>query len=489
MKKFIQSPSIFLFLLPAFFVFHGFVEYFPAVSVADASYLLLLYAGVTAALWGLAWLFYRNARKAAIFSFSAMAFHFFFGAFHDLLKKYFDNSFFTRYSVLLPLFLMIFVLLFIWLKRTKHTLSRVSLYLNLLMLIFLLSDAARLLQSSARREQPAGSVPLIHCDTCTKPDIYLLLFDEYSSSKSLRENWNFDNSGLDSFLVQSGFRIQSDARSNYNMTQFSMAALLNMDYVPLANPDSVTIYDYTRCYELIRKNRVCEMLETVGYRILNYSIFDLKNNPSRVAEDFLPLRTKLITSQTFLSRVRRDLFYHLVVGKFRIPGLASKFIYITGRSNRRNLEATLAESRRVDQQPRFVYTHIKMPHPPYYYDGEQEQTDLRKLIQESASRDVEPYLRYIPRTNQVVQELVRSIQKNAGRPVVILFLSDHGFRVDDKKSTSNFDVQSAVYASHHSLDRYYANISGVNHFRVLFTELFRTPQPLLRDSTSFLTDK
>src|SRR5215468_7981709 len=43
------------------------------------------------------------------------------------------------------------------------------------------------------------------CDTCSKPDIYFIVFDAYSSSRCLKRNFGFDNSSLDSFLESNGF--------------------------------------------------------------------------------------------------------------------------------------------------------------------------------------------------------------------------------------------------------------------------------------------
>src|SRR6202000_1611417 len=69
------------------------------------------------------------------------------------------------------------------------------------------------------------------CDTCANPDIYFLLFDEYASSRALWQSLGYDKRGVDSFLLQRGFHIQYDSRSNYHYTPFSMASILNMSYL------------------------------------------------------------------------------------------------------------------------------------------------------------------------------------------------------------------------------------------------------------------
>ena len=180
-----------MILLPLFFVFRGFTENYNAVPLKDALLLLFLYAGATLLFFLVGWLFYRNILKAAILSCSIMAFHFFFGAIQDVLKSFFGDSFITRYSFLLPFFIVIFILLIWFLKRTKKPMNRFNMYLNLLLGIFILIDAALLVQKMLSRNLSMNVRPHynINCDTCTKPDIYFLVFDEYSSTAALKETW------------------------------------------------------------------------------------------------------------------------------------------------------------------------------------------------------------------------------------------------------------------------------------------------------------
>jgi hypothetical protein len=491
LKKKLQASPIFFLLLPVFFILHGFTENFYAVPVGDAVYLLGIYILASLIIFSLGWLFYRNSVKAALFSFCTMAFHFFFGSVQDILKRNFDESFITHYRFIIPFFLACFILLIIFMKRTKRKFIRVSLFLNILLCLLILIDAGWLIQKnfSKKEVQAIGDSRMtLSCDNCIKPDIYLLLFDEYSSSTALRELWNYDNSDLDSFLLQKGFAIQPFSKSNYNFTPFSMASTLNMDFLKIPNPEACTVKDYTQCFSLIKKNRVCSLLKSMGYKIVNYSIFDIDKEPSPVIEDFLPLKTKLITSQTFISRIKKDLYYHLLVGKFEIPWLSKNLIYTTYNNNKKIINATLKESTTISQYPRFIYSHIEMPHPPFYFNRKGKQTDKKILIEENNKAPASSYLDYIPKTNKVLKQIVNSIIKNAKRPFVIIFMGDHGFRTKQPKEYY-FRNQNAVYFSFTNQKHFYPNITNVNEFRILFNDLFHTSLPLLKDSTVFLIDK
>ena len=486
---FLKSKPVFFLLLPVFFVFHGFTDNYNAVPVKDALLLLLMYVAASAIFFLIGWFFYRQFFKAAIFSFSLMAFHFFFGAIQDFLKASLDDSLLTRYSFLLPFFFLSFIFLIWFLKRRRTPLIRFGFYLNLLLCISILLDAVWLAQKIIRRSSPgntAGQLS-IKCDSCVKPDIYFLIFDEYSNTTALKETWHYDNSDLDTFLVKKGFRLLPFSRSNYNFTEFSIASTLNMDFLQIPDPSACTVKDYNNCFELIKKNKVCSILNSLGYEIANYSIFDIQKNPSPVKESFLPLKTRLITSQTFLSRIKKDLFHLLLVGKFEIKWLSKDLLYTTYHNNQKIISSILQEPTNTSINPKFVYSHIEMPHPPFYYN-KYGQEKSREEIVKSGGQNISDYLDYLPKTNEVIRKIVSNILTHSKRPVVIMLMGDHGFR---EKQEKNFQFRNlnAVYISSGNYAGFYDTITNINEYRVLFNTLFNSSLPLKKDSTVFLMDK
>jgi len=488
--SFLRSKPLHYLLLPVFFVWHGFTDNFNAVPLKDAFFLLPVYLLVSFLFFLIGKLFFKQPYKAAVFSFCIMAFHFFFGAAQDFLKTQFDNAFISRYSVLLPFSLAGFVALIVYLKKTARTFNGFNFYLNSLLFLLLIIDTGGLLVKIFKTPSPKSfqSLNLNKCAGCTKPDIYFLIFDEYTSSTALKEQWNYDNSDLDSFLVKHNFLLLPHSRSNYNFTQFSIASTLSMDYLDIPDPNACVVKDYNTCYQLIKTNNVCSILKSLGYKIVNYSIFDLPENPSLVTEDFLPLKTKLITSQTFLSRLRKDLYYHLLIGKWKIDWLTKDLIYVTYNNNRKIIDKTVLETSNYQQQPKFVYSHIEMPHPPYYFDKYGRLKDKQKLMEEGNLPEIHKYLDYLPKTNEVIKQLTDSIILHAKKPTVIVLMGDHGFRSQQPQKYF-FRNLNAVYLSSNNHAGFYDSISNVNQFRVLFNNLFNASLPLKKDSTVFLTDK
>jgi hypothetical protein len=498
MKKLLQHTPVFLFLLPVFFVLHGVNENFGYINVPDCLLLMITYTGAAALLYFLFLPFLKNYVRAALMATYLMAFYCFFGAVHDFFKL--QLGFFYRYVYLLPVFLILGLLLLAFLKRTTHPFIKLSLFINLLLIIYLVVDSGGIVWKLIY--PPPNKLAVysfaehnnyVACNGCSKPDIYFLLFDEYASSLSLKQRYHYDNSDLDSFLTNSGFHIQTKSRSNYNFTPFSMSSILNMSYLHgFFNPAACSADDYAYCNNLIKNDQVIKFLSYQGYDIVNYSVFDLAGNPSRVNQTFLPLKTKLITDRTLFAYLRKDIGWMFYAGKWEIKWLTENTFFNQVVNNDKIIAGVETESEAHPKHPRFIYAHIYMPHPPFFFDKNGVRKDKATIYQESViNKFIQPYLDYIPYTNSRVKELISAIQTNTRDSAVIIFMGDHGFRYETKEvyPIHFFQNQNAVFFPDKDYHLLYDSITGVNMFRVVFNKMFDQHIPLLQDSSIFLRDK
>ena len=138
--------------------------------------------------------------------------------------------------------------------------------------------------------------------------------------------------------------------------------------------------DLAFCYKKIRDNNLLRLLQHNNYQFINYSIFNFEGQPARVNETFLPVKTRLITSQTFLSRINRDIRFNLIT-KWKSGSELRKLTYSTLHNNNNIYKLTWNIANEKSTRPKFVYSHLMMPHYPYYYD----ENDLDKYKNESAS--------------------------------------------------------------------------------------------------------
>lgn len=495
-RKIISDYPLSFLLLPLFFVIHGWKENYYYVHFRDISILAAIFMLAAVIIFLISLLFFRNKIKAGIYTFILLAIYFFFGAVQDFLKDHSLTKEISRYKIILPLIFLLLIVSFIWLKKTKVPLQKMNSFLSVLMVIFIIVDIITIVALPAEKKEriKVANFPKSgeDCKDCNKPDIYFLLFDEYASSTALKQFWNYNNSGFDSALTARNFHIIRESQSNYNFTPFSMASILNMSYLSgIKDVNACTLEDYTMCDNLILNNGVTSYLRNNGYSFVNYSIFDINGAPSTVYQSFLPLKARLITEQTLFNRVKKDLGYLLLTGRFKIKSLADKFIYGGLHNNNYFLEKLKEEAGKKKDKPEFIYAHLYMPHPPFYFDSSGVERGINTLIQENYSIPVSAYLQYVGYTSKRILEVVDSILKNSSSPPVIIIMGDHGFRnchqTEDRSCF--FRNMNSVYLPDKNYNNFYDSLTGVNQFRILFNTIFHQNFPILKDSTILLTDK
>ena len=483
-----KSSPFFLLLLPLFFVLHGYTENFGLVTAPDALSLLALYCVVALFLAAVFYFVFRSWRKAALYTVALFAFHFFFGSMHDRLKAWFPNVFLSKYSFILPVALVLFVALFISIKRSHRTFVRTASYLNTVLVILVLIETVML-------GVKATSFPPLHpgllswlrpCSACDKPDVYLIIADEYAGQRQLKDQFGYDNSPFFDALTSRGFHVVPHSRSNYNFTPFSLASITNFSYLPIRNIKH-TLPDEPLILRMIENNTLTKFFYQEGYTVYNNGIFDILGQPRQAWSSLLPAKANYITAQTFLSRIYKDLYFNLIT-RFKIPWFVNDALYHNKITNEYLLNKTLQTAAKKDG-PKFCYTHLQLPHPPFYFDSAGRELPADSLFDESNKRRYLDYLKY---SNTRLLALVDGIQKASSKPPVIVLMSDHGFRNFGFKQPGD----SAYYFSNLiaiSLpQKNYASVpdslSAVNVFRMILNTEFNQHLPLLADSTFYLKD-
>jgi hypothetical protein len=484
----LRSINLYLFLLPVFFVLHGYAEYYNLIPAIKATKFTVTYLAGTLIIFFLLRLFLKNSTKAALYSFLIMLIYFFFGAFQDFITEKFAGNFITRYSFLLPVLLIILIAVFLLLKRSKQKFERLKLYLNTLMLLLLIFDISNLVIKINRKKTAIAmmdaSLPV--CKDCLKQDIYLVVADGYSGNTALKKYFSYDNSRFEDQLKEKGFFVSDSSFSNYNYTIFSIGSLLNMNYLNIPGyyngKDDLPV-----AFDAIRNSELLNYLQKENYTIYNHSIFDIKSHPPQVRSTLMDFEKDLLTTQTFLYRIKRDLGYHLIT-TFKM-----KFLQREAESTRtlellnNKIIDSLTRSVALEKtsHPKFIYTHLMMPHWPYYFDsiGTRIPDDM---LTEAHHADRKAYTSYLEYTNRKISELIENIQQQTNNEAIIILLSDHGCRDclenDPKKGNTELLNISAVYFPDKKYAGFYKGISNVNLFRVVLNNQFNKKLSLVKDS-------
>lgn len=495
MNRFLNKYPFFLCLLPLFFILHGCIENIGLIPLREASILFLKYTGAAILIAFLAWLLLKDMLKASMIAFFIIAYDFFFGSVLDFLKPLTGNSLITRYSFLIPTTLALIIIFCIYLKKSKKKFNKAANYLNWLFILLILIDTGNLLTKLFKKNnQPkAGtSANLPVCDTCSTPDIYLIIADEYAGQAELKDVFSFDNSIFLNELKKRDYHVDSSSFSNYNFTQYSIASMLDMEYLSGITGEHSSKHDRLVTFNKLKTNKTLSFLLNQGYSFYNYSIFDFNKYPSVVTPTFIAGKTSLITSQTFLNRLRQDLGYHLIT-TLKLKWAVSKLYYDDLYNNDKIYELTKTIAATKTKNPKFVYSHLIMPHYRYYFDSKGNPTPFEKLIDDSYCWDKKAYLEYLQYTNTKLLRLIDYIRSKSEKPPVIILMSDHGYHqflsaediaTVDKKYY--FMTLNAVHFPKKNYSLFYNNMSNVNQFRVILNSLFAQKLPMLKDSTIFL---
>jgi hypothetical protein len=263
-----------------------------------------------------------------------------------------------------------------------------------------------------------------------------------------------------------------------------MASMFKMNFLDNLEKDSMSKNDINYCYNIINKNPVTRYLRTNGYQIKNYSIFPLDNQYTSTKQTFLLTGLSFITHETLISKIESDIGFHLIT-KFHFKPAIKAVIrdYNTTENNNQKLLGMLsAEISSKSPDPRFVYTHLSMPHYPYYFD----KKGNRYPIQELGSLEIHKtrYIEYLQYCNRLFLNLLDQIKQHSSKPPIILFMSDHGFRMLPKeKRRYQFMTVNAVFYPDKKYDKFYSGMSNVNQFRIMLNKVFKQRLPLMKDST------
>ena len=471
LSKYLSIPIYFL-LLPVFFVLHGLMENLFVINFTDALLLMLRYVVIEVIFYLLFIFIYGNKLKASFAVFVTFFFYYFFGAFHDSLKL-FIQGFFSSYSFLLCFLIIFFLLVLIYLFK-KAISWKISFYLNTLFTLLISLDIVLIALQFVHHK--SNDFIIADNSQMLKPNIYLIVVDGYAGSSQLKTSFNFLNDNFLNELSTLKFAIIENSRSNYTSTPFSMASLLSMSYHKELNNFQYTDKNLNYCYNKISNSEVVSGLESLGYMFLNNSIFDFKGKNSIIDKTFLKSGSDLITSQTLFSRIKRDLYENFIFQHMRKSWLYKDLLMKDYYNNELVYNRTIEQVSETLSKPKFVYTHLLMPHFPYYFNSRGKLNSMDKLSPENLNNKY-LYLEYLKYVNDKLLTLISKII-STDKQSIILLISDHGYRYSNDGNLI-FSNLFAIYDNQHHFVKLDPDLTNVNAFRILFNSLFQTNLKIL----------
>lgn len=493
LQNLLKAPYHFQWLI-LFFVLHGYSEFVGHIQLTS---LALLIVKLSVVAWALFFVFrkmYGNAYKGALLITLLLFCYLFFGAVQDKLAIFPPLHSWALYRKLVPVLGGLCLLVVIRLFFSKPPSLKFTRFLNGLLLIYLLVDVGLIGWRALSMEKASPPVaaqtikPL--ADSVAKPDVYLILLDEYLGSAGLMEYYHYDNTPFESFLKQKGFHICSKPASNYSFTMYSMASLFNMRYLDSNDLGTSEGYTYKTLGRLIDKSAVSVYFKQFNYAINNYSPFVFAGVNATAPVTVLPRDVELITDKTMYTRLEKRILLGEPQDKMNIAFIAERLNKKIAANHESQMQAVLNAARKpATQSPAFTYLHLLMPHKPFIYDSTGKAPDVYTMLDggNRTSGTDKLYLQYLVYTNKRITRFINDLYTASEGKAVIIVMSDHGYRDAHSIPGKDFSFQpfNAVYLPNRDYHLWYDSVSNVNQFPLLFNTLFGQQITLKADSTHF----
>jgi len=406
-----------------------------------------------------------------------------------------------NHSILILLCLVVMVVVFLITIRLRKVMKTITSFLNvvgLAALIFPIINIARFEWQLNSPVPQASSIQvesaLINSEMNQLPDIYYILLDGYGRSDVLEDLYQLDNQDFIHFLEDHKFFVASESQSNYMQTGLSISSSLNLDYLDaIAQAKGIELEDRLQLVKLVRESEVREYVEKLGYTFISissaYLVTEIDNADNFIPNkqlDFNPLEGLLMETSGLIAL--QDIAFQF--------GWEPYFPGYTFHRNQVLFSLETLPSLGSYPSPKFVFSHLVSPHPPFVFGlhGEETSHDHRYTLMDgnayagSSQEYIEGYRDQLIFLSDKLKELISQILMNSSQEPIIILQSDHGPGLglnyqscEESDLNERFSILNAYYLQGRVDTTLYESISPVNTFRVIFNEFFHENLELLPD--------
>ncbi len=377
-----------------------------------------------------------------------------------------------RHRYLIPAWLCVFAIEVSLVSASKRNLRTINRYVAASALVVLASQLTVYVTSEIKKPitngpETASLMKDVRLDgrQTAKPDIYYIILDAYSGRSELKRVLGFDNGPFVQYLETKGFYVPRRSYSNYSWTLLSMAATLNLNYLPteVAESGAERVPDDLTLETLIADSSVVRALRRAGYSYVDMSI---------ARDEYIEPFATALAKTTLLSR---PIVENLIEGNIRRVHVLRKLEEL--------------KTLRHPEGPVFVYAHLLIPHHPYIFDRDGNSPPwIDRVMQMRPEQEL--YLDQVRFANAKIREVVDALLSKDGPPPIVIVQGDHGTGPFVSSAEANRRLRMGILNAYYVPDtirpRLYDSITPVNTFRLILNEL-GADLPLLKDRRYFST--
>jgi hypothetical protein len=323
--------------------------------------------------------------------------------------------------------------------------------------------------------------------TAQPRDVYWFIFDRYGSNRALDVAYDVQ-SDLEPWLSDQGFTVLDDSHANYVKTSLSLATTMQMTHLAdmpgVPSPSTPGTGFVTR---QIRTSKVAQQFKALGYRYINIGSWYGPTRTSPLAD--LSLHTPAPTE--FTASLIEASALPVFLKRLGLGEVNPRTRH--WENNQYGLAA--ATGVRNEPGPKFVFTHILLPHPPFTHAADGHFLTSEEMRGRS---DRTLYMDQMAYANTRIREIVGGLLDlpEAERPIIIL-QADEGPGTLENQATrmttwdwttatpddveAKYGILNAWYVPGDRRVGLYPGQTSINTFPLLFRDYFGLDYELLPD--------
>ncbi len=385
------------------------------LDLKDISLPLMLPVLVACLGYGLFYLFQRKQATASLSMAAFMILYYIYGNIYSLLVH--KDLFPVYHFILLPIIVTAGIYLGYFISLVKlviiAAIQKVAVLVSVgLVVLNLVVTLPVEVQKNISKQAPALATKAVIDPNKKYPDIYYIIFDEYVGFDAMKSYWH--NNAVDqfaAFLNQNHFFLARNSVSPTINTLSEMASRLNLhQYKETADP--------TIMLSTMRNNKVMQVLKSYGYTtvVMNMAFqgFKADDNIAFDAQEVEGMGSDEF-KETFINSTMADAFGNLIIDNNQ-EAIRQRDLLLYALDKTTSLSEV--------HSPKFVYTHLLLPHEPFIFDAN------GNLLPPQDFYDWHYYLGQYEYTTKLAEQLVTKLlaQADPNNPPVIILQSDEGAR-------------------------------------------------------------
>tara|TARA_B100000029_G_scaffold5374_1_gene5964 strand:- start:286 stop:1710 length:1425 start_codon:yes stop_codon:yes gene_type:complete len=408
---------------------------------------------ITFGLWVIVKKIIGNENKSSLIIGAGVGFFFYFGYIQDALKGIiFLGIAFDKTIILISISTIIFILLTIYLLKTKRNLQPPIKIMNVVTITILIVVVIPMLIPNSFAENP---------------NVYHIILDEYTDNEILMKKFGYNNSVFIEYLKQNNFIVPEKIFSISPSTPNELSSILNMEY-------SKSLGWVSDNYKKMNNNKVMSVFSENHYTIIETNSMMRYKNFSHVDEN-LCYNTNFINSE----------FLDQLLNKSIIRYFMEKHQENTRRDTVRCTFDALTQIPTTLERPTYVFAHLYVPHPPFLFgpNGESVTPDHDEISGLQSWENPEGYVNQLIYATSEVSKVIDNIIEKDPSAIIIIQGDTGTLTGTDLNTKKTFDdiyqAHSILYAIKINESINPQKINPVNTYRIIFNHIFDSNYDLL----------